>query len=489
MIGLDIDKDQVRVVELKEGSEGITLTKFGVAKVIPKSSAENISHAISRTVAKLFAEQQIEEKEVYSAISGPRVQVRRMTLPPMPKEELSEAIKWEAKNFVPFSIETAAIDYYLLKEREGKGTKQELIVVAVDGEALKRHLEIIKGAGLKSAGVTPISFALWELAKFQPEFSTEELKGLVHIGAESTSLDLFKDHDLLFTREIDFSRASITETLAEEEHDPEEFRRVMFSVFGKLQNELISSLEYYREQFFEEKIAHLFLLGETAELKDLKEYLFANFGIPIDLVDPLKNLRLDPKIDQDKLNQAAQNLAIPIGLALGRSREINLLKVKAGKKDQGAEALKALEYVKIPNTAIIGTLALFVALIFGLNFYLNYSIGKIKKDLNSKTVKLSQLVKFRDRKQAFEDITKKDIDVKLLMARVNSLMPRGVTLAYLDFDNKKRGVTLGGESEDPKNASAFVKRVEESPYFRKTKLIEIKKVGKNTTFKMNFQIN
>jgi hypothetical protein len=127
-------------------------------------------------------------------------------------------------------------------------------------------------------------------------------------------------------------------------------------------------------------------------------------------------------------------------------------------------------------------------LIIGLNLYLNYSIIKTRNELNAKSLKLGQLVKFRDRKAAFEDITKTEINVNLLLARVNSLMPKGLTLAYLNFDNKNGEVNLGGESENPKIASAFVKSVEESPYFRKTQLIEIKKVGATTTFKMSFYV-
>lgn len=516
MIGLDIDRDYVRLVELKESSEGITLTKYGVARVTLQSAAEGISQAISRTIAELFAREGIEEKEVYTSISGPRVQVRRIALPSMPKEELNEAVKWEAKNFVPFSIETAKVDYYLLKTAEGKSTKQELIVVAVDGEALKRHLNQIQDAGLKCLGITPACFGLWELAKFHPEFESPELKALLHLGEGGTCLNLFKDHDFLFSRELDFSAEFITRSLAntlklepeqvekilgtyglpkeeEEEFSQEkikskELRQNMFSIFGKLQNEILSSLEYYREQFEEEKVSQIFLVGETARLKNLKEYLVANFGIPIEVVDPLRNLKLDPGIDPKKIKEVAQHLALPIGLALGKSREINLLKSKAKKKEVGLETLKFLDYVQIPNTAIVGTLALFLALIFSLNFYLSFSIGKIRKDLDTKSIKLSQVMKLRDRRKAFEDITKNEIDVKLLLARVNSLMPQGLSLSYLTFDNKNREVSLGGESNDPKMASAFVKGVEESPYFRRAELIEIKKTGRATTFKMKFMV-
>ncbi len=513
MIGLDIDRDYVRVVELKESSEGTALTKFGVARISLQSAAESIPQATARTIAELLKSSQIEDKEVYTSISGPRVQVRRIILPAMPREELSEAVKWEAKNFVPFPIENAVIDYHLLKRETAKAAKQELIVVAVDGEAFKRQLDIINGAGLKCLGISPISFALWELAKFNPEFSTEELKALVYLGEGTSCLTLFKDHELLFTRELDFSAENITRSLAaaldikaEEaeklisEHglpeegeeiagiESEKLRQAMFSIFGKLQNELLSSLEYYRDQFAEEKIAHLFLAGPLADLKNLKDYLTANFSIPIEVADPLRNLSIDPKLVREKLERSAQQLALPIGLALGKSREINLLRVKAHRMEKGLESLKFLDYVQIPNSAIVGTLALFLALIFGLNFYLNFSIRQIKKDLDTKSVKLSQLVKLRDRKKAFEDISRQEVDVKLLLARVNSIMPKELSLSYLTFDHAKKTVSVGGESADPMTAANFLKSIEESSFFTNAELIEIKKVGDSTTFKVEFKL-
>jgi type IV pilus assembly protein PilM len=518
VIGLDFDKRYVRAVELKENSGGTTLTRFALAPVTPKGPEENIPRAISRTIREVFTEQHIEEKEVYTTICGPRVQVRRIALPYMPEEELKEAIKWEAKNFVPFPIETAAVDYHLLKETAGKSAKQELLVVAADGEFLKNHLEIIKEAGLKCAGVVPTSLALWELIPLHPEFPADDLLALINIGAEITTLNIFKKNVLLFTREIDFAGESITQTIAsslklkcdeaekikikyglpegeesrigEEGVDLAELRRVMFSIFGKVQNEILSSLEYFQEQFFEEKVPRLFLVGGTARLKNLPEYLSANFGLPVEVVDPLKNLQIDPGLDKTrKLKEAAPRLAAAIGLALGKSRKVNLLKVKSRKKEAGMAAAKYLEYVRIPNLTIIGTLIAIVILIFALNAYLNFSIRKVKKDLDTRTVKLSQMMKFRDRKLAFQDITKNEIDVRLLLARVNSLLPEGVSLAYLEFENDKREVKLGGESENPKDASAFVKKIEESPYFSKALLIEIKKVGATTTFKMGFNVN
>jgi len=388
-------------------------------------------------------------------------------------------------------------------------------VVAVEGEALTKHLEPIKAAGLKCVGVTPVSFALGELAKLHPEFS-EELVAWLHLGAGASSLNLFKKNALLFTREMDLTGEAITEALAAslklehaeaekikiryglpDKEEPElaeegisrdELRQAMYSLLGKLQNDILSSFDYYRELFFEEKIARLMLSGGTSKLKNLKDYLTANFGIPVEFIDPLKNIQIDPKIDPEELNQQAPRLAVPIGLALGKGREINLLKTKERKKIKTGDVAKILEHIKIPNSVIIGTPAAFIAFIIGLNLYLNYSIIQTRRELSAKSLKLSQLVKFRDRKAAFQDITQKETDVKLLLARVNSIIPEGLTLAYLDFDNKTGEVDLGGESEDPRIASAFVKEVEESAYFRNTQLLEIKKVGDITTFRMKFNV-
>ncbi|MFH1347989.1 MAG: type IV pilus assembly protein PilM [Candidatus Margulisiibacteriota bacterium] len=516
MIGLELDRDYINVAELKESSGGLTLTKFASARVSARPE-EKMSQAISRTISEVFAENQIETKDVYAGISGPRVQSRRISLPFMPEKELNEAVKWETKNFVPFPVESAAIDYYQLKEIEKKATKQDLFVVAAEGEALKKYIGLFKNAGIKHEGVTPVSFALWELTKLHPEFSTDKLVALVNIGIESTSLNLYKNQTLLFTREIEIAGQSITDALVsslkikndeaakikikyglpaegetgftEEGVNLDELRVSMLAVFGKLYNELISSFQYYQEQFFEEKISRLFIAGESALLKNLKDYLAANLGVPVDILDPLRNLQIDAKIDPDKLKEAAPRLAPAIGLALGKGKKINLYKVKAGKGEQAYESLKFLEVIQIPNTAIIGTLVSFLMIIFGLNFYLSVSIGKAKDALDNKSVKLSQMIKFRDRKLAFQDITKREINVNLLLARINSLMPEGVSLVSLDFDHDKRAVKLEGESANPRAASDLAKKIEESPFFSRALLIEIKKVGKIITFKMEFQVN
>lgn len=516
MIGLELDRDYVKVVELKESSGGLALTNFAVTRLAPRPE-EKISQAISRTIVEVFAQSGFDNQEIFAAVSGPRVQIRRISLPFMPEKELTEAIKWEAKNFVPFPIESAAIDYYLLKDIEKKASKQDLFVIAADGDAFKKYLSIFKDAGIRSTAVTPISFALWELTKFHPEFSTDKLVALVNLGAESTSLNLFKNKTLLFTREIEIGGGSIAEAIAaalkvkpdeaevirakyglpsegETGISPDgvnldELRSVMLTVFGKFYNELVSSFAYYQEQYFEEKISRLFITGDFALIKNLKEYLASNFGVPVDILDPLKNIAIDPKIDQAKLKAVGWGLAPCLGLALSKGKKINLVKTKGAKGEGSLEAFKFLEVIQIPNTAIVGTLICFLMLIFGLNYYLNVSISKMKDELNDKNVKLSQMIKFRDRKMAFQDITKREIDVKLLLARVNSLMPKGTSLVLLDFNQGKRFVLLEGETANPKGASDLVKKVQDSPYFSRTLLIEIKKVGQIITFKMQFYVN
>jgi Tfp pilus assembly PilM family ATPase len=456
MIGIDINDKLIKLVEIKQGPAGPILNHYAVVELAQKPL----------TLAAALKENGFEERAAFINISGPKVQVRRITLPPMPESEMYEAVKWAAKDFLTFPIAQAVINYYRLDAADNKGGKNEVIVVAAEAAALKERLAIVESAGLKCAGVTIPAFALLELARSLPQLPRDQFVAWLDLGAVSTHLAILHNGALLFAREIN----------AQE----------------KLLPEVASSFAYFREHHETEGLARLYLSGDLSNHGDLATELSAYLGISAEVVDPTITLHPAPALDAAKIKEAAPQLAQACGLALSRESEVNLLKInrKEQEKRQIVQLFnRALDRVQIPNAAIFGALALAVALIVGLNYYLNFSIQKTKSDLDVKTLKLSQLVKYRDRTLAFQDISRNRIDIGQLLTQLNGLLPEGMSLTYLNYDYEKRTVELGGESVKPQLVSGFVRRIEGTPHFRDTRLFNIQKLGEETaTFRLGFRI-
>ncbi|MFQ3548901.1 MAG: pilus assembly protein PilM [Armatimonadota bacterium] len=95
--------------------------------------------------------------------------------------------------------------------------------------------------------------------------------------------------------------------------------RVFYAISGALTNlavELRRSLEYYVNRYSKmpEKI---YICGGTARMKNLDQFLTRELGVPVEVGDPLKNIRVDvPAISPQHMKEISSMLPVCIGSAI-----------------------------------------------------------------------------------------------------------------------------------------------------------------------------
>lgn len=352
MIGIDIGEKLIKIVELKDTPGGPVLDKYAVTEVLIKLKDEDYSKALSRTISDTLKKHHFEEKEAVISVLGPRVQIRRLLLPAVPEEKVAGAIKLTAKNFLAFPIGDAVIDYFLLDRTDAQ---MDVIVFAAENNILQRQKSIVEQAGLKCAGVTLPPLAVLEIIKRSPQISAKDLNALVLIGKKPAFVNLFKNGNIHFTKDISVNGDNITENLAsefnldfasaeilkikyglpgEEESGKtqmgisiSEIRNAMKSILKRLQEEISHSFEYYAEHFGGEKVSNVFISGGTSKLKNIVEYLNAQLGIPVTQVNPAAVVSFGPEIDAAKMPTYLPCLTTAIGLALNKGERLNFLKI------------------------------------------------------------------------------------------------------------------------------------------------------------------
>jgi type IV pilus assembly protein PilM len=57
---------------------------------------------------------------VNSALAGHAVIVKRLSMPAMSTAELTEAIPWEAEQYIPFDLADVQLDYQVLTQRTAR---------------------------------------------------------------------------------------------------------------------------------------------------------------------------------------------------------------------------------------------------------------------------------------------------------------------------------------------------------------------------------
>ena len=494
IIGLDIGSHSIKLIGLRTTSKGPFLTCLGMKEIPPNTDKEDVN-VYSETLKALVKEVGLKTKKMNLVVSGSGVQIKRISVPSLPKAELKEAVRWEMKNYVPFPVETAEIDFYTVSEYvEDNVKKLDLMVVACPKDLIDRTLSIAERAGLQPIHLSVAPFALWNTLLTWDRIKREETVALIDLGAEKTGIYLFKGGALLFSREVTPAGADITRAIVEgmgsegktnalferaeeikremeipSEPSPEGTRgkspslsKISFlvrPVLERLSTEIGRSLDYYKSQFNDEPIDKLLLTGGGANLRNMVSYLARELRLPVEHFNPLVEILFDPRsVDTQLLKQMGSVFAVAAGLALPEPERIELL--------PGTEPFLSRARLVKSAPVLAPAIALFVFL--GIALYMYGHVNAIKKELDMKRAKLADL----DARQAkLKMLKEKDIQLKEKLSQfpssilvsvpyrdilkgVSQIVPDNITLMLLSVQNKGKPLAKGASPSKPQEGES-----------------------------------
>ena len=114
VVGLDIGSSVVKLVELEPGKSGHSLKSVGYEPLPPEAIVDGAimdATTVAEAIRKIFIDRKVRTENVATAVSGHSVIIKRISIPTMSPEELSESIQWEAEQYIPFDIDEVSLDY------------------------------------------------------------------------------------------------------------------------------------------------------------------------------------------------------------------------------------------------------------------------------------------------------------------------------------------------------------------------------------------
>ena len=323
--GLDIGTKSVKVIQLK----GRSLLSFGLEELPSPEPAEKAT--IIKAIRKIIDENRIKTNKVVACVSGPSINVRYLRMPKMPEEELSEAIKWEAKKYITMDPKEAIMDHLVLGEVTEEGVKKaEIVMAAAPRGLVQDRISLIQGAGLVPLAVDVVPFALWRSIKMKKE----ETVTLIDIGAGITDINIVERGILHFSRDISLAGNDFTSAISKEMNlDFSQAERMkkeeglnleketpatkaMRGPLERLVVEIERSFHYFTAQAPGRKIDRIILSGGSARLKGIDKYLNSSLGTPVELCNPLADIEFDEgTFDRRHLEDLGPRMAVVFGLA------------------------------------------------------------------------------------------------------------------------------------------------------------------------------
>lgn len=347
---LDIGTSAIRLAELSPTKEGYQLSKFFQKETVlePGTGDEERLQAQLTALNELLKESKSRRRKAVIAVPGQSVFTRNRPLPPVPEHKVSQIVRYEIQQQIPFSLDQIALDYEVLDRNEAGG--YEVMMTAIKVDVVEKQLELLKRAkcSVEIVDVSPIAAYNW--IEHTGEFGDDDqCVALIDLGATTTDIVVRKDGQFKFTRSLHTGGNDITQAIAREFNmsylDAERLKRergfaptgdpkrdgkggeVIGRVLNRLVGEINRSLAYFRSQPGGGAVQRVILVGGGACLRNIVPYLQRMLNVEVRIAQPLAGLAVSPSAQA--ASEHPERSCVALGLALRTVEEpkvsINLI--------------------------------------------------------------------------------------------------------------------------------------------------------------------
>lgn len=340
LIGLDISSTSVKLLELsKKGNdyqiEAIAVEPLPTNSVVEKNVAEE--EAVGESIKRAVAKAKTKTKFAAVAVSGSSVITKKITMPAsLTEDEMEGQIELEADQYIPYPLEEVNLDFQILGESETNPETVDVLLSACRSENIDSRVAAVELAGLTTKIVDieayTIETAFSVLAPHMPDEGMDKTIAVIDIGATMTSLNIMKNHQLIYTREQNFGGKQLTEEimrrygLSYEEAGlakrqgglPDNYQPEVLDPFIDTTAQQASRFLqfFYSADGNANQIDHLVLAGGTANLERLCEVTENQIGIPTSLANPFADMKTQSKLNKANLEAEGASFLIATGLAI-----------------------------------------------------------------------------------------------------------------------------------------------------------------------------
>lgn len=335
LVGLDIGSSSVKAVELRRVKKGFELIHAGLEPLASDTVVDGAimdALSVSDSIGKVFTGQRIKTKTVATSVSGHSVIVKKIPLPVMSEEELEESIQWEAEQHIPFDISDVNLDYQILDTESSAST--DVLLVAVKKDKILNHTNVITQAGKVPVVVDIDAFAIQNAFETNYNPAPSATVALLNIGASIMNIVVTRGGMPLFTRDVSVGGNQFTDALQkdmnlsfEEAEQVKQGRSIegvqsenvallVQSVSEVLMLEIQKTFDFFRATTVGEQLQRIYVSGGCAKVEGFLDLLQSRLGLPVEMLDPFKNIAVAKGIDLAQLDDISPSMAVAVGLAL-----------------------------------------------------------------------------------------------------------------------------------------------------------------------------
>jgi len=342
-LGIDIGTKVIRVVEVSKKKGKVTLENYGEVNLdvackdffrsFDKKNLNPAVNNISVAIAAIIHETGIKPQKVVFSLPDFATFFTTFDLPPMSKKEMTIAIGFEARKYIPLPLSELVLDWQLMNKESPK-EKNKILVMAVPKVIVEQYKIIAEQSGLELTALEAEAMAL-KRAVIKPN---DPSTCLLDMGFQSTNINIVDEGFMKMSSSFDVAGKDLTyglsETLNITVGEAEKIKREEGLIDNgeiKVSHILTPILSIISEKTktvikdFETKegknVGKVILAGGTSMLPGIKEYFEkilnqeASQNLIVEIAEPFKSI-IYPAALEKKMKEINANYAIALGEAL-----------------------------------------------------------------------------------------------------------------------------------------------------------------------------
>lgn len=356
-VGIDVGTSAIKIAEIKISAGKPVLSNYAWMplnkSIRGDGSFPDFETFIPDSIREIMKQSGIRGNNVYLSIPAFGGLISIIDFPKMAKEELEQAIRFEAHKYIPTPLEEVVLSWDVLK-KEGEdstlksmslgGNKSEevmpekkeaitsneerdtVLLVAASKKVVEKYEKMTKklGLNLKSIEIESFSIVRSLIGQDPGNFL------IIDMGSRICNIMIIEKGIIVANRNIDAGGKDITNTIAKsmniDEARAERLKvsgknffntdpRINFPALETITAEVSRMLSTFYKDGNRPIFNSIILSGGTSGLAGINEYISKALGIKVVSGNPLGRVRYEEKLS-DILQKIGPRFSVAVGLAL-----------------------------------------------------------------------------------------------------------------------------------------------------------------------------
>jgi len=336
LLGLDISSSAVKLVEMGRKGREYCIESYAVAPLPEGVSNEKDiiePEPIGDAIRKVMRESRTRLKHCALAVPTSMAINKIITLSAsVPPAEIEAQMAMEADQHIPYPMDEVSYDFEVLGPSMHNPDMLDILLAGTRSENVEVRVAAAEMAGLTVDVVDTETHALENvLRKLTNELEQYESVAVIDFGATMTSITVFEQGRLTFSREQSFGGRQLTEQimhrygltwqeagLAKKEGNlPENYISEVLDPFkDNMVRQLHRFLQFYYASSQRESVSQILISGGCARIPGIDEQIQSVIGTPVKVVNPFAQVALGARVSPVRFTGDMQALLIAAGLSL-----------------------------------------------------------------------------------------------------------------------------------------------------------------------------